>query len=200
MTLPQARSKFFEILAFNLDEVTAGNDEYIDKSSARVSQLFNNTWLCRYPLPHKVVFYNIPEFKRDFTPLLKDFEIKPISTSVNNTQTNALTERVHQVILNMLVSKDLDNQVFDHIYPWGENLAYTAWEIRASYHLNIMATPGQAVFGRYVLFKLTSVTDWRVVTAAKKQQVDIDNVRENARRVTHDYAKGDRVYVEMNGI
>ena len=31
-------------------------------------------------------------------------------------------------------------------------------------------------------------------------QVEIDNVRENYRRVMHDYAIGDRVYVEMTGI
>ena len=63
-----------------------------------------------------------------------------------------------------------------------------------------MATLGQAVFGRYVLFNLTSVVDWRVVIAAKKSQLDIDNVRENAKRVTHDYAIGNQVYVEITGI
>ena len=39
--------KILEILTFDLDEVTGGNDEYIDKSYARVKQMFNNTWLCR---------------------------------------------------------------------------------------------------------------------------------------------------------
>ena len=57
-----------------------------------------------------------------------------------------------------------------------------------------MATPGQVVFGRDVLFNLLSVVDWWVVTAAKKRQVDIDNVRENANRVTREYAIGDWVY------
>ena len=32
-----------EIPTYNIDEVTSSNDEYIDKSSARVSQLFNKT-------------------------------------------------------------------------------------------------------------------------------------------------------------
>ena len=63
-----------------------------------------------------------------------------------------------------------------------------------------MATPGQAVFGRYMLFNLASVVYWRVVTAAKQHQVDIDNVMETAKRVTHDYSIGDQVYVEMTGI
>ena len=48
--------KIVDILTFDLDEVTAGNDEYIDKSSARVSHLFNSAWMCRYPRPHKVLF------------------------------------------------------------------------------------------------------------------------------------------------
>ena len=52
-----------EILTYDLNELTAGNDEYIDKSSARVSQLFKNTWLCRYTHPRKVVFDNGSDFK-----------------------------------------------------------------------------------------------------------------------------------------
>ena len=58
-----------------------------------------------------------------------------------------------------------------------------------------MATSGQGVFVRDMLFNLESVVDCRVASAEKQRQVDIDNVRENARWVTHDYAVGDRVYV-----
>ena len=53
-----------EITTFELEEVTSGNDEYIDESSTRVIQLFKNTWLRRYPRPHKVVFDNGSDFKR----------------------------------------------------------------------------------------------------------------------------------------
>ena len=48
-----------------------------------------------------------------------------------------------------------------------------------------MATPVQAVSGRDILFNLASVVDWKFVNAAKERQVDIDDVRENAKRVTH---------------
>ena len=100
----------------------------------------------------------------------------------------------------MLFTKDIDNKVFDHIDPWDETLASIAWVIRASYHRTIIATPGLDVFGRYMLFNLASAVDWQVVTAAKQRQVDIDNVRENSKQITHDYAIGDQVYVEMTGI
>ena len=75
--------------------------------------MFNNTWLCRYPHPLKVMFDNSSEFKRDFTPSLKEFDIKSVLISVKNPQANAMVEQVHQVILNMLVIKYLDNKVFD---------------------------------------------------------------------------------------
>ena len=88
-----------EITTFDLEEVTIGNGKYIDKSSARVSQLFNNTWLCRYLSSHKVVFDNGSEFKRYFNPLLKDFDIKTVLISVKKPQDNAPVERLHQVIL-----------------------------------------------------------------------------------------------------
>ena len=96
--------------------------------------IFNNTGLCRYPRPRKVVFDNGSEFKRDFTPFLKDLDIKPILTKIKNPQDNAPVERVHQVILNMIVAKDIDDKIFDNIYPWGETLASIAWAIIASYH------------------------------------------------------------------
>ena len=54
-----------------------------DQSSARISQLFNQTWVSRYPRPQRVRFDNGSEFKKNFIPLLKDFGIKPKPTSIN---------------------------------------------------------------------------------------------------------------------
>ena len=162
-----------------------GNDECIDKSSARVSHLFNNTFLCRYPRTRKFVFDNGYGFKLDLTPLLKNIDIKTVLTSVKNPQANAPVEQVHQVILNMIVTKYLDKKVLNYIDPWGETLASIALAIRDPYHCTIMSTPGQAVFGRDTLFKIALVVDWQVATASKQSQVDIDNVIYKANQVTH---------------
>ena len=123
-------TSWFDIVerpVFVLEEIALGNDKYIDKSYAMVSHLFNKIWLCRYPRPLKVVFDNGSEFKREFTPLLKEFDIKPVLTLVYNPQTNTPVKQVHQVIINMLVTKDLDNKVFDYIGTWGETLASISW-------------------------------------------------------------------------
>ena len=59
MIMIDPETVWFEIIempTYDLDVVTGDNDEYIDKSSFRVRQLFNNTWLFRYLLPRKIVF------------------------------------------------------------------------------------------------------------------------------------------------
>ena len=132
------------------------------------------------------MFDNGSDFNPDLTPLLKVLYIKPILTTFKNPQDNAPVEWVHQVILNMLVTKDLDKKFFNHIYSWGETLASIAWVIRNYYYRNIMATTGQAVFDREMLFFITSVIYWQAVTTAKHCQVGIVNVRENSMRVMHD--------------
>ena len=146
------------------------------------------------------MFDNGSEFKQDFTHFLEDLKIKPVLTSVKNPQANAAVEQVHQLILNMLVTKYLDNKDFDYIDPWGETLESIAWKVRDSYHRTIMTTAGKYFFGRDMLFNLASAVDWRVSTAPKQSQVDIDNVIENAQQGTHDYAIGNQVYVEIIGI
>ena len=60
----------------------------------------------------------------------------------------------------MLVTKDFDNKIFDYIDPWGETLAYIAWNIRSSCHRTIQAKPVKSVFGRGMIFNLASVIEW----------------------------------------
>ena len=123
------------------------------------------------------MFGNRYEFKQDVTPLLKDRGVNPVLMTIKNPQSNVLVEQVHHIILNMLVTKDLANKVFDYIYQQGEILASIPWEIRAYYHHTIQATPGQVVFDRDVIFNLASVVDWQVINSEKQRQVDIDNVQ-----------------------
>ena len=55
--------EIFKVPTYVLNEVMGVNDEYIDKSSATVIQLFNNTRISTYSRPCKVVFDNGSEFK-----------------------------------------------------------------------------------------------------------------------------------------
>ena len=68
------------------------------------------------------MFDNGSEFEQDFTNFLKVFYIETVLTPIKNPQSNIPLDLEHQLILNMLLTKDLDNTVFDQIYPWGETL------------------------------------------------------------------------------
>ena len=73
--------------------------------------------------------------------MLKEFDIKTVLTLVKNPKSNSPVDRVHQVILNMIVTKYLDKNIFDYTDPWGETLAYIERNIRDSYHHTIMVPP-----------------------------------------------------------
>ena len=64
------------------------------------------------------MFDNWSDFKLDFYPLLKDFDIEPVLTTIKTPQYSAPVERLHQVILNIIVTKDIFNKVFEYIDPW----------------------------------------------------------------------------------
>ena len=101
MTMVDPAMGWFEIKEvpyYSIEDVINNKDNYIDKSLARISQLFNQAWLSRYPGPSKVVFDNGSEFRIHFMRLLKDFDIKPRPTTVENLQGNSPIERIHQVI------------------------------------------------------------------------------------------------------
>ena len=100
-----------------------------DFTSARVSQLFNQYWLTRYPRPVRCVCDNGNEFKTDFKDLIEGFRIKYRPTTVKNPQANAIIERVHGVINDMIRTQDLDNHEFDPVDPWGDILAELTWAV-----------------------------------------------------------------------
>ena len=76
----------------------------------------------------------------------------------------------------MMVTKDLGNTIFDYIDPWGEILTSVAWAIRASHHSTFNATPSQLVFGRDMIFNLSTIINWQTTLNNKQAQVDKDNL------------------------
>lgn len=206
MTMIDPDTGWFEIVEVpnyiiqDIQKKTITERTAIDKSSARISRLFSQTWLSRYPRPKKVIFDNGSEFKKDFVPLLQDWSIQPQYTTIKNPQANSPVERIHQVLRQMLLTKNLQNQVFDFIDPFGEILASVAWAVRASYNSSTDATPAQLVFGRDMMFNLKTLINWKTLSLRKQIQVDKSNLRENRNRIDYNFQVGQRVYIRQDGI
>ena len=63
-----------------------------DVGSARISQIFNNIWLSRYPRPTKVVYDHGSEFNLHFKFLVLDNGIKSSPITAKNIQANVIVK------------------------------------------------------------------------------------------------------------
>jgi hypothetical protein len=85
-------------------------------------------------------------------------------TSTSRPQANAIIERVHKVVNDMLRSFDLENnhEKFKtrEYYPCFFFLQSTAWAIRSTYLSTLQATPFQLVFSRDMVHNNAFRTNW----------------------------------------
>ena len=89
-------------------------------------------------------------------PYFDSYGIKRKPTSVKNPQANAILERIHAVLMNMLRTSEID--MADSVKPSdiGVFLTDAAWAICSTYHTVLKASPGAAIFGRDMLFDIRS--------------------------------------------
>ena len=127
--------------------------------------------------------------------------MKPNPTIIKNPQANSNLERVHEVLGNMLRTKNLQKYDFDDMDPQSELLASVTCAICSTHHTTLQATPGQLVFGRNMLSNLKFVPDWEAISLRQQKDVDRNNSKENTvRRINHDYQVGDKVIITNNDI
>ncbi len=175
--------------------------EIIDKTSATVSHLLNKSWLCRYPRPKYLVCDNGSEFELHLKDLCKQYQIQRKPTTSKNPQANAIIERVHAVFNDMLRASGLDDSDTIDAHRIDQFIQDAAWAIRSTYHTVLKATPGEAIFGRDMLFDIPYIADWNEIGRRRQEQVDRNNARENDRRLPYDYVPGSKCLIinEING-
>ncbi len=77
-----------------------------DKRSKTVARKFAQCWLTHYPWPKRCVHDPGIEFTvPDFQMLLQNCHIRDVCTTAKNPQSNAVCERMHQTIGNILRTK-----------------------------------------------------------------------------------------------
>ena len=95
-----------------------------------MSRLFDNQYLCQYPRPKQVIFDQGSEFKSEFHELLASYGIQAVPTTIKNPQANAIIERVHLTMGDMLRTKEF---TLDENFTWHDEvdsmLQSIAWAI-----------------------------------------------------------------------
>ena len=179
---------------------TQTKETYFDKTSTMISHLVNKTWFSRYPRCQHIIYDNGSEFKLHFESLCDSYGIKRKPTSVKNPQANAILERVHQVLMTMLRTAEID--MADSVTPSDIDtfLTNASWAIRSTYHTVLKASPGAAIFGRDMLFDIPYIADWNKIGVHRQHQTDLNTARENLHRADYDYKVGDKVLIRKDGI
>ena len=169
-----------------------------DKTAITAANIVEQQWLSRYPWPTQITFDRGREFLgQEFQNMTEDYGLvcKPITTQ--NPQANAILERIHQVIANIIRTFELQDNYLDEEDPWGGILAATAFAVRATYHTTLQKTPGQLVFGRDMILNIEHKANWEYIRARKQALINKNNLRENSKRKHHTYQKGELVMLRI---
>ena len=169
--------------------------QYDDKRSITVANIAEQEWFARYPWPTQVTFDRGSEFiGKDFQDMIKkDYGITAKPITVRNPQANAIVERVHQVIGNIIRTFELEDNYLDEDDPWKGILSATAFAVRSTYHTTLQKSPGQLVFGRDMILNIQHQANWEMIKQRKQQIIEKNNLQENAKRIPHNYKVGDQV-------
>ena len=118
--------------------------QYDDKRSITVANIVEQEWFARYPWPTQITFDRGSEFiGQDFQTMIKnDYGIKDKPITVRNPQANAIVERIHQVIGNIIRTFELENNYLDEEDPWKGILSATAFAVRSTYHTTLQKSRG----------------------------------------------------------
>ena len=172
--------------------------QYDDKQSITVANIIEQEWFSRYPWPTQVTFDRGSEFiGQDFQKMIKeDYGVKAKPITVRNPQANAIVERVHQVIGNIIRTFELETNYLDEVDPWKGILSATAFAVRSTFHTTLRNTPGQLVFGRDMILNIKHEANWEFIRERKQNIIEKNNKAENAKRIPHTYNVGDKVLLK----
>jgi hypothetical protein len=162
---------------------TTVEETTFDKSSAQISNLVYKIWFSRYPHCQYLIYDNESEFKLHFQSLWDTYGIKHKPTSVKDPQVNAILERIHVVLGNMLRTFKLDMADMVKASDIDHFLSDTTWAVCSTYHTVPKASPDAAIFGRDMLFDIPFIADRQKIGEHRQQLTDLNNAHENKGRI-----------------
>ncbi|CAJ1938684.1 unnamed protein product, partial [Cylindrotheca closterium] len=168
--------------------------EIPDKRADTVSNKLEQTWLVRYPWPQHVILDRGSEFMAEVHEMLKnDYGCTVNQTTTRNPQANAIVERVHQIIGNMIRTFFVDDTELGEKDPYTGILSAVALATRATIYTTLNTTPSQLVFGRDAMLDIEFHADWNAIKNRKQKRINENNLQENAKRILHNYQVGDQI-------
>lgn len=174
--------------------------EIVDVPTKRADYIANAlefTWFTRYPWPTEVRMDRGKEFAAEVASALRNqYGINRKLITTRNPQANAMVERIHQVVGDMIRTRAISGpEDLDPDFQWQGVLSAVRHAVRSIVHTTHRATPTQLVFGRDALLNISFEADWQYIKERKQHRILQNNKRENKTRLEHTYNVGDQVMV-----
>ena len=160
-------------------------------------------WLSRYPRPIEIRYdqgseFIGHEFIKSLIEELYRITAQP-STSVNPMY-NAVLERIHQVLRNLVNTFNISQTNIDKNDPWMEILAAAEFAIFPTTNRKNVYSPVQLVLVNDMIFLIKHNVDQKLIRQRKQAQINKDNICENRHRVDHQYKVGDKVILTKHTV
>ena len=130
--------------------------------------------------------------------MLRQCGIKSVATTSRNPQANAVCERMHQTVANII-------RTFLYAHPpqnlnsaaeiVDEALAVAMHATRCAMSEPLGTTPGAMAFNRDMFLNLPLIADLQAIRVKRQQLIDNTTIRQNAKRRNYDYEVGQQVLI-----
>ena len=137
----------------------------------------------------------------EFSELCDNLGLKQRPSSSLNAQSNAILERIHQVLADYLCFFNLNERTINDQDqdPFEEYLAAAVYLIRCTYHQTHDHLPAELVFGRDIFMPVDAKIDWEKIRQRKQLKIQQSNIRKNSKRILQIYDKGDMITFRKQG-
>jgi transposase InsO family protein len=178
--------------ASNLCEIVRTRED----TSVEAGRLFETSWLHRYPRPLRCIHDNGREFKYGFLRVLQQWGIQNVTTTKYNPQSNAICERMHSTVGDILrtycqanppQSQQQAAEMVDRA------LSVATHALRVAVHRTLRVSPGAIVFHRDMLLNIPLIADLVALRDKRQAVIDYNLQRANAKRIDYNYQVGDFV-------
>ena len=170
--------------------------EIDQKSADEIINVVDQAWLSRYPWPSIVISDRGGEFMKEFSSSLEEYGITKRTITTRNPQANAILERVHQTIGNIIRTFSFED--LEEEDPWSGIISAVAFSIRATVSTTTEKSPMQLIFGRDAILNIKHTADWQRIQQRKQKLINQNNIQENAKRIKHTYSVGNKILVKTD--
>jgi hypothetical protein len=131
-----------------------------------------------------------------FQTLLENCGIKDVCTSAKSSQANAVCERMHQTVGNVLrtlLHSEPPQNITTAKEFVDEALSIAMHAMRAGIHTTLGSSHGSLVFNRDMFLNMPLIADWHAITLKREHLIHENLLRENQKRRRYDYMPQQRV-------